>query len=405
MYITDKKKSLAVFLAVFGLYTLVYMTKNCFSAAMAAIVDTGMLTKFQTGMVTAVFYALYAPLQPVGGLLADRRNPTTLITVGLLGGALANGAIYFFPYYPVMLVAWGVNAVVQLGVWPGIFRIIATQLHPAHRQQATFLIAFSTPGGLMLSFLVAALLPRWQANFALSAIVLCLLAGGFWLICRSLTFDNHAENHATPAAVAMSTARLYRRSGFMLIVGYVALRTLVEMGVKTLSATMLAESYDAVTPAAGNMVGALIILAGIMGTVGVHRLLCRTQHNEMTVTLWLLVLCIPLLALGCFITLPLGSLTLVLCIVTAALSGTHYLLMRATLRFAKYGKSGFVAGLTNGAASLGIILQSAVTTSLADQHGWQAVWFSWLALISVCVCLVALALPKWCPFCKGDDRA
>ncbi len=404
MYLTDKKKSVALFGSIFVLYTLVYMTKNCFSAAMASIVAAGVLTKSQTGFITAVFYTLYAPLQLVGGLLADRYNPTRLVTLSLLGGALANGVIFLFPHYGVMLAAWGFNAIIQCGVWPCIFKILSTQLHPAHRERAAFLIAFSTPGGLLLSFIAAAFLTHWQTNFALSAAVLCLLAGGFWRISGTVTPHLTGKNATAKPTSPPSTSRLCWRSGLWLIIGYVVLRTIAEMGIKTLSATMLSERYT-VSPTHGNLLGALIILAGIIGTVAIHTLIAHTRLNELNVTLWLLILCLPLLAYSRFTDGGVWAVTVMLCTVTAALSGTHYLLMRANLRFVPYGKSGFAAGLTNGAASLGIILQSTVTTTLADTRGWQAVETSWLILIGGSVLLVTLALPKWRSFSKGDDKA
>ena len=48
------------------MYSIVYMTKNCFNAALADIVNEGILTKSQTGSITAAFYIVYAPLQIVG---------------------------------------------------------------------------------------------------------------------------------------------------------------------------------------------------------------------------------------------------------------------------------------------------------------------------------------------------
>ena len=46
-YIDDYKFSALLFILVFMMYSLVYMTKNCYSAAMASIVDAGIMTKSQ----------------------------------------------------------------------------------------------------------------------------------------------------------------------------------------------------------------------------------------------------------------------------------------------------------------------------------------------------------------------
>ena len=68
----DEKKSIVLFLLLFIVYALIYLTKNCFSAAMAPIVAEGIMTKSETGLIAAVFYLIYAPFQIVGGFAADR---------------------------------------------------------------------------------------------------------------------------------------------------------------------------------------------------------------------------------------------------------------------------------------------------------------------------------------------
>ena len=44
----------------------------------------GAMTKSQTGLITAVFYLVYAPLQVVGGIFADKYDPEKLIKIGLM---------------------------------------------------------------------------------------------------------------------------------------------------------------------------------------------------------------------------------------------------------------------------------------------------------------------------------
>jgi sugar phosphate permease len=95
IHLENKRISRLFFAFLFLLYALVYMTKNCFGAALADIVNDGVLTKSQTGLISGTFYLVYAPLQIVGGIVTDRYNPERLITVGLVGGALANAVIFF----------------------------------------------------------------------------------------------------------------------------------------------------------------------------------------------------------------------------------------------------------------------------------------------------------------------
>ena len=139
-YIEDKKTSLKFFFVIWVMYTLVYMTKNCYSAAMATIVDAGVLTKSQTGTISAVFWLVYGIFQVVGGAAADKYKPENLIAIGLLGGGICNLVIYFNHHYTVMLITWALNAIVQFGLWPAVFKILSTQLAHTQRTKAIFYI-------------------------------------------------------------------------------------------------------------------------------------------------------------------------------------------------------------------------------------------------------------------------
>lgn len=57
---------------------------------MVFIVDEGLLTKFQTELITATFYVIYAILQIAGGVVTDKWHTERFITFGLLGAAACN---------------------------------------------------------------------------------------------------------------------------------------------------------------------------------------------------------------------------------------------------------------------------------------------------------------------------
>ena len=121
--LNSRKASIIVLLSLMISYTFLCMTRNCFSSAMVFIVDEGLLTKFQTGVISALFYVAYSIMQIFGGVITDKFSPERFITVGLLGAALSNTVIYFNQNYIVMLIAWSFNAAMQFGVCPAVFKI------------------------------------------------------------------------------------------------------------------------------------------------------------------------------------------------------------------------------------------------------------------------------------------
>ena len=412
MHLEDKKKSLLLFWTVFFLYVLVYMTKNCFSAAMASIVDAGVLSKSQTGLITAVFYIVYT-LQVVGGMVADRFKPDLLIKIGLIGGGIANAIIFFNQNYIVILVTWVFNAIIQFAVWPGVFKIISSQLIPEQRSRAAFFMSFSSTLGLMVAYIVAAMVRRWEDNFLISSVVLFLLTVVFHIITKrvepymvpdTVPRGVHSDKPLQIARHGMSTGKILLMGGICFVVVSYLLRAMLENGIKTLSATMLMESYEQVTPAIGNLLNTLVILSGMLGTLAVRFGLSRLIKDEIVGTALLLALCFPFIILLHFVgRYNVWIAVIALCIVVAALTGTYYLLLSYTMHFTRYGLSGTVAGITNAAASFGIVIQSYGFTKLAEMTDWNTVADLWLGLVAVSALLLVIALPTWKRF-KALER-
>ena len=142
MHLENKSVSKKFFWMLWVMYAVVYMTKSCYSGAMASIVHEGVLTKSQTGLITASFYFVYAPLQILGGIFADKYNPEKMIKIGLIGSGVANLIIFCNQNYYVMLLAWMFNAVVQFAIWPSVFKIMASQLPRSERKKNAFYMSF-----------------------------------------------------------------------------------------------------------------------------------------------------------------------------------------------------------------------------------------------------------------------
>ena len=149
------KLSFILFISLLSGYTFMCMTRNCFSSAMVFIVDEEILTKVQTGVITAAFYLTYAILQIVGGMVTDKLPPERFVTIGLLGASITNLVIFFSQNYVVMLISWSLNAALQFGAWPAIFKIVSTMLVRKMQTPALFVTTLASPGGTVAGFVVA----------------------------------------------------------------------------------------------------------------------------------------------------------------------------------------------------------------------------------------------------------
>ena len=187
--LTTKGASAYLLILLFLVYAVIYISKSMFSSAMASIVEAGDMTKSQTGAISAVFWIVYAILQVPGGLAVDRFKPSRLLVLGVVGATICCTGIYFISTSPIcaafryeaLLVTWALNAAVQFAVWPGIFKIMTTEMIPAMRNAGMFWMVFANSFGIGISMLIASFVKRWQQNFIVSIAMLTFVLL-LWLI-------------------------------------------------------------------------------------------------------------------------------------------------------------------------------------------------------------------------------
>ncbi len=402
IHLEDKRESRHFFVFLWLMYAVVYMTKNCFSGALAAIVAEGSLTLTQTTFISAAFYIVYTPLQILGGIVSDKYSPEKLITIGLLGGAVCNTVIYFNQNYYVMLVTWVLNAIIQFALWPSVFKIMSSQLVRSDRGRMIFYMSFASSGGLIMTYIVSAFLTDWRDNFLISAIVLVISAFILLVYCKHLNPIMKKDKIESTPVISdknsdkkkMSTVKLFLISGFFTLLPAVLLRTMIENGTKTLSPTMLMQSYENISASTGNLLSIFIIVAGVVGTLLVKLVLFpRIIKNEITAYLIMMIAALPFTVVLRFVgEIPAWLVILSLSMISMSLSATHLLTQYFNMLYIPYGKNGTAAGILNAAASLGLVLQYCVFGSVAQDHGWSTVTTLWVIMVALGALFCALTV-------------
>ncbi len=390
------------------------MTKNCFTGALSIIVSEGALTLTQASWINASFYFAYAPLQVLGGIFADKYSPEKLITVGLLGSAAANVVIFFNQSFLVILISWIFNAIIQFALWPAVFKVMSSQLVRSDRSRMIFLMSFSSSGGLIFAYIVAALVPKWQYNFAISAVTLTLLTIALLIICHFL--DPMMKKDKTPTPIEQSSNdrskkcsanmwRIFLISGFFSVLFAMFFRTMVENSTKTLSSTMLTQSYEYISPVIGNLLNVLIIIAGLAGMLLIKFLVFpRLIKNELACCLLMMVLSFPFVVLLRFVgNLPVAVMVISLCMISMFLTANGMLINYFVMCYTPYGLNGTAAGIMNAAMSLGFAIQYCLFGSVADSSGWPTVTILWITLMLAAMFFMLISIRPFRRFTKKTN--
>lgn len=403
------RASLAVMIALMTTYSFICMSKNCFSAAMVFIVDEGLLTKVETGTITSVFYVAYAVLQVVGGFVSDRVDPNRLITVGMLGAGLANLVIFFNQNYTVMLVTWTLNGILQFGVWPACFKIMSTVLHKKHRDIGMYIASFGYALGAVASYLLAAVVPNWRDSFLLSGILLLVL-GVIWEVLTSslnrfrTEFEVEIDTPQDKSEAGKPLFKLVLTSGVGIVFVLAFIRCMFDLGIKSLTPTLINESYAEVDPTIATLLNIIVLVAGVIGPTVAHFIYPRFFKTETTAATVIFIAAVPLMALTLLVGtvsywVILGVMTLIEMLMTAA---GFFATTLIPARFNKWGKGGTVAGIMNALAALGIVAANSISTAIAEAFGWTTMLGSWLALMVLCAVLSLITVPMWKRFLKND---
>ncbi len=401
IHLESRKKSRMFFLFLWLMYAGVYMTKNAFNGALASIVAEGILTKSQTGFITAMFYLVYTPLQVVGGLVSDKYSPEKIIKIGLLGAAVSNAVIYFNQNYYVMLFAWMFNGIVQFGIWPAIFKIVSSQLVRSDRKQMTFYISFSSTAGLVMSYLFAALVSNWRYNFSFSAIVLLVFAVALHFyekyLNRYMIRDKEKDvviKDNTKGNEQLPTMKVFAMSGFFFLLISTVFSTLVSQSRSTLASVMFVENYQGVSPSLGNVLTTVLIVAGFVGTLIAGGIIYKVK-NELKSIFVLLLSMIPFFAVCVFVgELPIYVLIGALCVIAALEAVVAVMRNCYTMLFSRYNKSGTAAGVLNSASALSFMLAAYVMPRIVELYSWKTLAVLWIVLILISVIMVSFGIKK-----------
>ena len=173
------------FWGVTGAYALYYVCRLAMSVVKQPLIDGGIFTAAQLGIIGSAFYFVYAFGKFANGFIADYCNVRRFMATGLLISTVVNllmgvlGLVHGWMGFPTMLlfvvfaVIWGVNGYCQsMGAPPGVISL--SRWFPLDRRGTYYSILSATPYlGKALSVFALGLIVGWigwEYGFIFSAV-------------------------------------------------------------------------------------------------------------------------------------------------------------------------------------------------------------------------------------------
>ena len=202
------------FWGVTAAYTLYYICRMTLGVVKQPLIDGGVLTAGQLGIIGSAFYFVYAVGKFTNGFIADYCNIRRFMAVGigvsavvnlllgvlgLLHGPLGFGAVVMLLTFSVL---WGLNGWMQsMGSPPGTISL--SRWFPLARRGTMYSIFSSTPqlgkalSMIMTGFIVAA--AGWEWGFLAAAV-----AGGIGLVISLVFISDTPESRGLPSVQELS---------------------------------------------------------------------------------------------------------------------------------------------------------------------------------------------------------
>ena len=169
-----KKLKWQVFISATLGYGLYYVCRLSLNVIKKPIVDAGVLTESELGIIGSTLFFAYAIGKFTNGFISDHSNIRRFMATGLLVSALANLAMGFTSTFIFFAICWGVNGWVQSMGAPSC--VVSLSRWYKDSERGSFYGFWSTSHniGEALTYILTAVIVScfgWQWGFKLAAII------------------------------------------------------------------------------------------------------------------------------------------------------------------------------------------------------------------------------------------
>lgn len=381
---SGRRRVLSAWALSFVAYAVYYVGRKGFSVAKKTLAREEGISEAALGGIDAAYLTAYALSQFVSGVLGDRWGARRLVSIGLLGSALACAAFGSLRGAVAFGLAYFANGCFQATGWPGTTRVMAEFTTPENR--GTVMAFWSTCyqlGGIGANLLCGYLLVHagWRSAFLVPALVLASMSFLFWFALP----DRTEREPLAAAAPALSTttgdvsaaqlellkhAELWSYGAsyfFIKFIRYALLFWLpyflsTTLGYRADLAASVASAFEF-----GGIAGVIVI--GIVSdrALGISRAALSA--------LSLLGLAAALFAYASIAHASIAVNVALLVCIGALLFGPDALLSGAAAQDAGGERAAaMAAGMVNGIGSLGAIFEGFAVPRISRSWGWEALF-------------------------------
>lgn len=377
-------------------YIASYLGRHSYNSNITQIREALGMSYTESGLVTTFFFFAYGAGQFIHGFLCRHYKEKVIIPIVLSVCALINLLVFCgidFAYYKYL---WLINGILLSVLWPLLIRVLAKHLESKSLPKATILMAGSATAGYCCTYLLSAIfaaIGSYQLSFLVATIVLIVVAIVWIVFYSRLGLDkmgvrlNQEKTEQVKAPVTASNITQKSGSLIWLIVClsvYCIFCNTIKDGLHVWVPSILMSKFE--------LSGSLsTFLSIILSVFGLFASMLSVKMNEkmknylieselLFAFVSILILLIVALLETTYILLTLICLGIVALFMHTACS---IMTSIAPLELREKMDSGVLAGVLNGFCYVGSIICSYGLGLIADNFGWNAVFYFLFVLAAI----------------------
>ena len=166
-------------------YIVSYYMRNVLSVLTPDMLATGMYTKEYIGLLSSVYFLLYAGGQLINGVIGDMIAPKKMVSGGLVLSGIASMAFVLLDARWFQLLCFGILGFGLSMLRGPLMKIISENTLPKY---ARIICVFFSAAGFLGTFIASslALIFEWRAAFVVSGIIAWAVATAAYVLISSL---------------------------------------------------------------------------------------------------------------------------------------------------------------------------------------------------------------------------
>ena len=389
----DRRATGLIFLCWLA-YAASYVGKLSYNANISQFESNLGISHAEAGMVSTFFFFAYGAGQVVNGIFCKHYPIKPLIFSALAVASCMNILVVLVPTFSAIKFIWLINGIAMSFLWTSLIRLLSETLNARDIPRAVFLMGTTVATGTFVVYGLSAIfaaIDAYRTTFFIAA-ALMMAAALVWLLSfdrlvtplRAMRREEKREKE-----VALPITEAERRAGrlkkyaffFAVILSFAVANNFVKDGLTAWTPSMLSKLYA--TPGWLSILLTLLLpVLAIAGAGVAMRLQARVKNFVATCTIFFAGSAVLVLAV--ILLLPTGMVAVtVACfaVISCMMAGVNNVITSMIpLHMKDEFNSGRMAGIINGFCYLGSTLSTYGLGLIADNLGWNAVFYVLLSI-------------------------